>query len=112
MADKQKQTGLLVKLTRLFGFLASPMTVGVILTLTMTWLTLKFYASQHDGADAREGSIVNILNQIYLKSIDFRLVNRGEAPGSDRVAILAIDENSIEREGRWPWPRGRNRRFR
>ncbi len=105
MADKQKQTGLLVKLTRLFGFLASPMTVGVILTLTMTWLTLKFYASQHDGADAREGSIVNILNQIYLKSIDFRLVNRGEAPGSDRVAILAIDENSIEREGRWPWPR-------
>lgn len=105
MADKQKQTGLLVKLTRLFGFLASPMTVGVILTLTMTWLTLKFYASQHDGADAREGSIVNILNQIYLKSIDFRLVNRGEAPGSDRVAILAIDEESLKREGRWPWPR-------
>lgn len=87
------------------SFLASPMTVGVIITGVMTWMAVQFYSTQHQTADVDGGSLLGILDEIHRKTIDFRFLNRGEFRGSPRVAILAIDDASIEREGRWPWPR-------
>lgn len=90
---------------KLLDILSSPMLVGLVVTFTMTWLALQYYESQHDPAAIDEGSAIGILDQIHRKTIDFRLINRGEFGGSPRVAVLAIDDASIEREGRWPWPR-------
>lgn len=90
---------------KLFDILSSPMIIGLLATFTMTWLALQYYESQHDATAIDEGSVVGILDQIHRKTIDFRLINRGEFYGSPRVAVLAIDDASIEREGRWPWPR-------
>jgi adenylate cyclase len=90
---------------KLFDILSSPMIIGLLATFTMTWLALQYYESQHDTTAIDEGSVVGILDQIHRKTIDFRLINRGEFYGSPRVAVLAIDDASIEREGRWPWPR-------
>jgi len=81
------------------------MTIGVLITSLMTWLSVQFYASQQSLRDIDGRSLVGIFDEIHRKTIDFRFLNRGEKPGSDRVAILAIDDASIEREGRWPWPR-------
>ncbi len=39
------------------------------------------------------------------KSIDFRLLARGPRTGSDRVALLTVDEKAVSTVGRWPWPR-------
>jgi hypothetical protein len=94
-----------VFLQKLFDILSSPMIVGLFVTFTMTWLALQYYESQHDPSAIDEGSAIGILDQIHRKTIDFRLINRGEFAGSPRVAVLAIDDASIEREGRWPWPR-------
>ncbi|MBN8541639.1 MAG: adenylate/guanylate cyclase domain-containing protein [Deltaproteobacteria bacterium] len=94
-----------VFLQKLIEILSSPMLVGLFVTFTMTWLALQYYESQHDAAAIDEGSVIGILDQIHRKTIDFRLINRGEFAGSPRVAVLAIDDASIEREGRWPWPR-------
>ena len=44
---------------------------------------------------------------LELKAYDFKVSLRGTRPVSDRVVIVAIDENSLKREGRWPWPRTR-----
>lgn len=81
------------------------MTVGVLITGLMTWLSLEFYAGQQSLREIDGRSLIGIFDEIHRKTIDFRFLNRGESPGSERVAILAIDDASIEREGRWPWPR-------
>jgi adenylate cyclase len=94
-----------VFIQKLIDILSSPMIIGLFVTFTMTWLALQYYESQHDAAAIDEGSAIGILDQIHRKTIDFRLINRGEFAGSPRVAVLAIDDASIEREGRWPWPR-------
>lgn len=44
---------------------------------------------------------------LELKAYDFKVFLRGTRPVSDRVVIVAIDESSLKREGRWPWPRTR-----
>lgn len=92
-------------LQKALSYLASPMTVGLLFTGFMVWVSVRYYASQHSLERVEGNTLVGVLDQIHRKSIDFRLINRGEIPGSPRVAILAVDEESIEREGRWPWPR-------
>lgn len=50
---------------------------------------------------------VSFLEFIELKTIDARFLSRGEkAPGKE-VVLAAIDEKSLEKEGRWPWPRSK-----
>lgn len=101
-SGESKRTG---KLSKVWDALSSPMTIGIVITSAMTYLAIRFYESQHHVSDIKQGSLIGILDQIHRKTIDFRLITRGENHGSDRVAILSIDDASIEREGRWPWPR-------
>lgn len=39
------------------------------------------------------------------KTFDFRFLLRGERPIGNEIVIVAIDETSIAKIGRWPWPR-------
>jgi adenylate cyclase len=41
------------------------------------------------------------------KAYDFKVSLRDPRPVSGQVVIVAIDEPSLKREGRWPWPRTR-----
>ena len=41
------------------------------------------------------------------KAYDFKVSLRDSRPVSGQVVIVAIDEISLKREGRWPWPRSR-----
>jgi len=49
----------------------------------------------------------DFIGQLELKAYDFKVTARGERPVSDQVVIVAIDEKSLQKEGRWPWPRSR-----
>ena len=44
---------------------------------------------------------------LELKVYDFKVSLRDARPISGKVVIVAIDEHSLKREGRWPWPRTR-----
>ncbi len=44
---------------------------------------------------------------LELKAYDFKMSLRGTRSVSNQVVIVAIDEHSLKREGRWPWPRTR-----
>jgi adenylate cyclase len=46
-----------------------------------------------------------LIELFELKSYDFKVRVRGERPISNKVVIVAIDEKSLKKEGRWPWPR-------
>ncbi len=47
----------------------------------------------------------SFVDLIDARAIDFRFVQRGVQPATDQVAIVAVDDRSIEELGRWPWPR-------
>src|SRR4029450_5733522 len=53
------------------------------------------------------GLNVHILELIELKTYDLRFVSRGPEKPSPAVAMVVIDEKSLEIEGRWPWPRSK-----
>ncbi len=50
---------------------------------------------------------LTIFELLELKAYDFKVSLSGTRPVSGRVVIVAIDEHSLKREGRWPWPRTR-----
>jgi len=45
------------------------------------------------------------LQQIDTRAIDLRLRQRGVEAASPEILIVAVDDASLERVGRWPWPR-------
>jgi adenylate cyclase len=53
------------------------------------------------------GLNVPILELIELKTYDLRFASRGPQTPSPAVAMVVIDEKSLEVEGRWPWPRSK-----
>jgi adenylate cyclase len=48
-----------------------------------------------------------LLDMIELKAYDLRFVSRGPRQPSPAVVMAAIDEKSLDLEGRWPWPRSK-----
>ena len=47
------------------------------------------------------------LDLIELKTFDFRFKWRGVKTPSPAVVAAVIDEKSLDKEGRWPWPRNK-----
>ena len=50
---------------------------------------------------------VPILDLIELKTYDLRFLSRGVQQPSPALVLAMVDEKSLDREGRWPWPRSR-----
>jgi len=48
-----------------------------------------------------------VLDRIELNWLDLRFRTRGPIAPKPTVVLAAIDEKSVEVEGRWPWPRSR-----
>ncbi len=49
--------------------------------------------------------VVPFLELVELKAYDLHFVQRGKVEPSGMVVFVTIDEESIKRDGRWPWPR-------
>ena len=50
---------------------------------------------------------VPFLDVVELKTIDLRFSARGAIPPSPEVVMAVIDEKSINKEGKWVWPRSK-----
>jgi adenylate cyclase len=72
------------------GVNPASLTVGVILVVVLLFVY---------GA--------HILDAIELKTYDIRFRSRGPIQPSPAVVMAAIDEKSLDAEGRWPWPRSK-----
>ena len=46
-----------------------------------------------------------VVERLELSLLDWRFRVRGPVPTTGRVAVVAIDERSIDELGRWPWSR-------
>ena len=49
----------------------------------------------------------DFLSLLELKTLDLRFLSRGKIATSEKVALVTIDEKSLDELGRWPWPRTR-----
>ena len=45
------------------------------------------------------------LQRLEGTTLDWRLLSRGAMPAPQDIAIVAVDDASLARIGRWPWPR-------
>ena len=92
------------KLKKLFKLLISPVTLGLVVTALFFYILTHYY-SQENKDKSSFNLVYHAINLLHEKSIDWRLLDRGPRYGSDQVAIIAVDDRSIDKEGRWPWPR-------
>lgn len=74
---------------------------GRIIALAITAGMLGLFAY---NAATLEPSFLNLMDK---KWVDFIIKERGAQPHSGRVVIAAVDTLSVDRYGRWPWPRAR-----
>lgn len=47
----------------------------------------------------------SLFEQLEYKTLDQRFLSRGSLPADQRIVILAVDDASLTKIGRWPWPR-------
>ncbi|MBI9082503.1 MAG: CHASE2 domain-containing protein [Desulfobacterales bacterium] len=78
---------LMKKFIRLNPFFLTILTVGI--GICSYWVGIPF------------------LDLIELKTIDLRFKARGEVAPGPEVVLAVIDEKSINREGKWVWPRSK-----
>ncbi len=92
------------RLNRLIKILISPVTLGLVVTALFFYILTHYY-SQENKDKSNFNLIYHAINLLHEKSIDWRLLDRGPRYGSEQVAIIAVDDRSVDKEGRWPWPR-------
>jgi len=49
----------------------------------------------------------SLLEIVELKTLDLRFKARGTMKPHDAVVLAVIDEKSLNKEGKWPWPRSK-----
>ena len=82
-------------LRKLFGLSGLKVSLGVTLLMMVVFMF---------GVTAPQANFINLLDK---KWVDFILKQREVQPHTDAVAIATIDSKSVDKYGRWPWPRGR-----
>ena len=75
------------------------MTVFRLSMIVSMFFLVLFLLKEEKGWD------FGIFDLMELKVLDLKFHARGMRPASDKVAIAAIDEKSLEAFGRWPWNR-------
>lgn len=98
-------------LSEIWTYLHSPLAIGIYVTLLFIFFAKTFYHVRNlNEAGVDQSKFTNLIFQT-VEGLDFiltdaRFVIRGERPQSDsQVALIAIDDDSLEVVGRWPWNR-------
>jgi adenylate cyclase len=83
--------------------LIAPVAIGIYITIAFAAIVQIYFIQIEDPR--KQYTSTKILERIDQLSYDTRLKLRGARPASNNVAVLAIDDRSIDIVGRWPWPR-------
>lgn len=92
-----KYYNLIIKLIKNF-ILPSSFKIGLLITFTSIFLLIRHYRLPKNSID--------IVGQVEKELYDIRFKLRGPKKMSGIVGALAADDKSIEKFGRWPFPRG------
>ena len=93
-------------LQKFLDLLSSPSTIGIIVTFLMLYLANQYYHLKNNlDPESQKNSIFTIFHFLDQKTLDIRFKLRGEEPIQHKIAVLAIDDKSLNEIGRWPWSR-------
>lgn len=84
-------------------FEPSTFKLGIILTFLLSFVFNNFY--QIPPEEIKNHPFYSIIQLIHQKTVDLRLKARGPLEVSNKIALVTVDEKSLEQIGRWPWPR-------
>jgi adenylate cyclase len=76
--------------------------LGLLITIVFLVAHISHIASATYSVDGRQSGLFAYLEQSFF---DYRVKSRGTRMISDKVGMLAIDEKSVAKFGRWPFPR-------
>lgn len=81
--------------------------LGIILCIGFYFAARDYYNIKDSGMIKYQNalSFPSIIENLHQRSIDLKLLARGPKKRDSKVALLAIDEKSVEKFGRWPWSR-------
>jgi adenylate cyclase len=90
-----------------FEYLNSTTTVGLLATAVVTSFAFTYYSTQNnlELQDQKHSFFYRLTELLDQKTLDTRFRLRGPFEGKERVAVLAIDDESLNQVGRWPWSR-------
>jgi adenylate cyclase len=77
--------------------------IDIALAVVVTIAGLLLYSFVEIGGNTKAG--FSFINNIELRSLDARFRLRGPRPHDDRIVIVGIDENTLQKVGAWPIPR-------
>lgn len=98
-------------LLQVWSYLHAPMAIGIYVTLLFVFFAQTFYKVRNQNEAGVNQSKLTSLIFHTVEGLDFMLTDarfliRGEIPQDDsKVALIAIDDDSLEVVGRWPWNR-------
>lgn len=100
----KKNLGLLLKI------IEAPLFIGILITCVFLFLASTFYHIR--GLNEINSEVSGFTRNIFkaVEGLDFlltdmRFILRGEKVSDTKVALIAIDDRSVEEIGRWPWSR-------
>ncbi|RYZ63732.1 MAG: CHASE2 domain-containing protein, partial [Proteobacteria bacterium] len=96
------------RLSQFTSLTISTYALGLVVTFLVVYTAIDFYRHPNE---IEKGSLRSYVRSAHEKTIDLRLLDRGPAQGSNQIAILAIDDETLRLEGRWPWPREKTARL-
>ncbi|GAX62656.1 adenylate cyclase, family 3 [Candidatus Scalindua japonica] len=76
-------------------------TISILISIFILIIVITIYNLE----DRDTFKLLRIFKAIEQKSMDMRFQIRGKRDTGDEIVIVAIDENSIEKLGRYPWSR-------
>ncbi len=80
--------------------------LGTIVSVLFCVLSFRFYEYQNLRNEEQDPkSLVGLLANLDLKILDLKMQIRGAAPADAPVALIAVDDRSLDEVGRWPWDR-------
>tara|TARA_B100001248_G_scaffold262329_1_gene257581 strand:+ start:4806 stop:7484 length:2679 start_codon:yes stop_codon:yes gene_type:complete len=88
-------------------FEPTPLKLGLLITFFVTKYSFDYYVLKDLGISKDSGFLSKFVHDLHLKTIDYKLLFRGERKGHPDIAILTVDQRAIDHFGRWPWPRSR-----
>lgn len=106
-APTHQQWNVVGRLRRLTGDSTGRAALFIGLLMALLWAPYLYSFNRRDAAQRTPFIGSDGLQNLELRSLDARFAARGiEKPRSaDKIAIVGVDQNSLGRVGRWPWPR-------
>jgi len=98
-------------LQKLFSLSRSTFWIGLFITFILMYICNTYYQMRNQNEYRRslnpnyKKNIFSAIDNIDHSLTDYKFKFRGEVPASSNIALVAIDDESVTKVGRWPWSR-------